>query len=99
MSSIKIDYDIFDTTISCYDENIKKLTENRNAIITIFNNLETYWKGNSKEKFFANIYTNVTKSMQSDINHLVFLKNQLINTKKEFENLERSYKNKLKINR
>lgn len=93
MSIIKIDYNKFDETISCYQRNIELLSQNKQNIENYFKVLQTSWKGNSKDKFFDNIYMNLTKSMQADINHLTFLKNQLEIVRKDFKSVENKYKN------
>lgn len=99
MSVINLNYEQFSTTIKCYEDNIQKLTDNKNEIESIFNNLKTSWKGHTKEKFFSNLYKDLSKAMQDDINHLTFLKNELVKTRDAFNAVEQDYKRKLRINK
>lgn len=93
MNIIKIDYDKINSTINCYKTSIDTLNTDLQTLNLNINDLKNEWKGQSQQAFFNNIYINFEKAMKDDIKHLEFLKSQLEETMKAFQEIDNKYKN------
>lgn len=85
---IEVNLSVLENTISTYKSSVDKLNSNMSILKNSVTTLRNGWEGKAELAFFETHYPKWEKQMQSQINHLDFLRKQLNTVYEEFKILE-----------